>query len=217
MKNNKQIERNDKQGGGDRTDNRWNEFQKRIAVFQEAVERGFEPSQEEKNKILKSRAESLAKEEKRDEEDAVYLDVVEFLLAHEKYAFELTYIREVYPLKELTPLPGTPPFVLGIINYRGQILSIIDLKKFFDLPERGLTDLNRVIILNSEDMEFGILADEIIGTRSVPMKTIQPSLPTLTGIRAEYLKGVTGDRVVILDGEKILSDIKILVHEDIEP
>lgn len=165
----------------------------------------------EKAKVLKERARALAKEGVRVAEDESYLEVVEFMLAHERYALELTHIREVYPLKELTPLPGAPDFVLGIINVRGQILSIIDIKKFFELPEKGLTNLNQVIILESEEMEFGILADEILGTSSIPASTIQTSLPTLTDIREEYLKGVTGDRVVILDGEKILSDEKIVV------
>ena len=142
-------------------------------------------------------------------------EVVEFLLTPEKYAIELTYINDVCPLKDLRPLPGTPSFVLGIINIRGQIFSIIDLKKFFELPEKGLTNLNRVIVLSSDEMEFGILADAIIGVRAIPMNAIQPSLPTLTGIRAEYLKGVTEDRVVILDGEKILSDENILVHKEV--
>lgn len=169
------------------------------------------PSPEEKAKVLKARARALAKEGVRVEEDESHLEVVEFMLAHERYALELTHIRDVYPLKDLTPLPGTPDFVLGIINVRGQIISIVDIKKFFDLPEKLLTNLNRVIILQSDEMEFGILADEILGTRSIPEGNIQTSLPTLTGIRAEYLKGVTGDRVVILDGEKILSDEKIVV------
>jgi len=168
-------------------------------------------SSKEMTKVLKERAKILAKEPKGIEEDESYLEVVEFMLAHERYALELMHIREVYPLKELTPLPGTPDFVLGIINVRGQIISIIDIKRFFDLPEKGLTNLNQVIILQSDEMEFGILADEILGTKSIPASTIQASLPTLTGIRAEYLRGVTGDRVVILDGEKILSDEKMVV------
>jgi purine-binding chemotaxis protein CheW len=169
-------------------------------------------SSKEKAKVLKARARALAKEGVRVEEDESHLEVVEFMLAHERYALELTHIREVYPLKELTPLPGTPDFVLGIINVRGQILSIVDIKRFFDLPHKGLTNLNQVIILQSDKMEFGILADEILGTRSIPASDIQTSLPTLTGIRADYLKGVTGDRVVILDGGEILSDENMVVQ-----
>ena len=169
-------------------------------------------SSKEKARTLKERAKALAREPKGIEEDESHLEVVEFMLAHERYALELTHIREVYPLKELTPLPGTPDFVLGIINVRGQILSIVDIKRFFDLPEKVLTNLNQVIILQSDEMEFGILADEILGTRLIPASAIQASLPTLTGIRAEYLKGVTGDRVVILNGEKIVLDEKMVVQ-----
>ena len=168
-------------------------------------------SSKEKAGVLKARSKALAKAPKGIEEDGAYLEVVAFMLAHERYAIELTHIREVYPLKELTPLPGTPGFVLGIVNVRGQILSVIDIKRFFELPEKGLTNLNQVIILQSDEMEFGILADEILGTKSISVGNIQKSLPTLSGIRAEYLKGITGDRVVILDGEKLLADEKMVV------
>lgn len=168
-----------------------------------------------KEQILRIRAEELAREIATSELDTERIEVVEFSLAHENYAIELNYIREVYPLKELTPVPLTPPFVLGIINFRGQILSIIDLKQFFDLPDKGLTDSNRIIILHNEEMEFGILADEILGVRFIPTSRIQNNLPTLTGIREEYLKGITKDRVVVLNGEKILTDKKIIVHEEV--
>jgi purine-binding chemotaxis protein CheW len=165
--------------------------------------------------ILKKRAQVLARVPKGEGDGGECLEVVEFLLAYETYGIESSYIREVYPLKELTPLPGTPPFVLGIINVRGQILSVIDLKKFFDLPEKGLTDLNRVIIIQAEKMEFGILADAIHAIRHIPVREIQPSLPTLTGIRAEYLRGVTGDRLVVLNVAKILADPGLVVHEEV--
>ncbi len=88
---------------------------------------------------------------------------MKFLLTHENYGIESVYVREVHPLKELTPLPCTPSFVLGIINVRGQILSVIDLKKFFDLPAQEPTSLNKVIIFHNNRIEFGILADAVIG------------------------------------------------------
>lgn len=180
------------------------------------VDRSLEPAPREKKKILKARARTLAREPEPEEAAEEYLEVAEFLLAYETYAIETAYIREVYPLKELTPLPCTPPFVLGIINVRGQILSVIDIKKFFDLPEKGLADLNMVIILHGDGMEFGIMADKILGVKSIPLSAIQPSLPTLTDIRAEYLRGVTEERGIILDAKKILYDNRILVHEEVE-
>ena len=103
--------------------------------------------------------------------------------------------------------------MLGIVNLRGEILSVIDIKKFFDLPEKGLTDLNKVIVLESEDMVFGIVADAISGVRRILRTDIQPSLPTLTGIREDYLQGVTDERVVVLDAGKLLHDEKLIVNE----
>jgi purine-binding chemotaxis protein CheW len=141
------------------------------------------------------------------------LEIVEFTLASETYGIESAFVREVHPLKDFTPLPGVPAFVLGIANIRGQILSVVDLKKFFNLPEKGLGELNKVIIIRNNRMEFGILADVVLGTRSVPLDTIQAPPITVTGIGAEYLKGVTGERTIVLDAQKILENEKIIVNE----
>ena len=187
----------------------------RLEAAREAAERGWQPGPEETKEILKARARALAREAEAPQEAAEAIEVIEFVVARERYAVESAYVREIYPLNELTPLPCTPRFVLGIVNVRGQILSVIDIKKFFDLPEKGLSDLSKVVILRSEAMEFGVLADSIAGTRVLPVHELQPSLPTLTGIREEYLRGVTADRTVILDAGKLLSDPKIVVHEQV--
>lgn len=193
----------------------WSQVHRRLEASQAVLERGWVVKEEEKKEILHARAQALAREPKKKEEIEESIQVVEFLLAYERYGVESDFVREIYPLRELTPLPCTPPFVLGIVNVRGQILSVIDIKKFFDLPEKGLTDLNKVIIVQAGGIELGILADVILGIRSVPLRDLQPSLPTLTGIRAEYLAGVTKDRLVVLSVEKILSDKNIVVEEEI--
>ena len=194
----------------------WKEIHSRLEAAKTEFERGFQPTDEERDKILKVRAKIFSRELEAKGEKDEYVEVLEFLLAHEMYGVELKYVREVYPLKELTPIPAIPAFVLGIVNVRGEILSVIDIKKFFDLPEKGLTDLNKVIILHSADMEFGILADSIIGVRNILLSELKTSLPTLTGIREEYLKGVTKEREIILDGGKLLSDKSIIVNENVK-
>jgi purine-binding chemotaxis protein CheW len=194
----------------------WSAVYRRLEANRTAIERGVMPTPEDGQKLLRARAQALAREPEQDAAARGALEVAEFLLAYETYGVESSYVREVYPLKELTPLPCTPPFVLGIINVRGQILSVIDLKKFFDLPEKGLTDLNKVIVVHNATMAFGILADAILGVRSIPLDAIQPSLPTLTGIRAAYLKGVTSERLVILDASTLLGDSALIVLEEVE-
>lgn len=170
--------------------------------------------EENKKRILKERALVLAKPREKRSKDK-YIEILEFNLAHERYGIQSGYVLEVYPLNDYTQVPCTPDFVTGIINVRGQILSIIDIKKFFELPETGLTDLCKVIIIQNNEMKFGILADEILGVREIPCNEIQQSIPTLTGIRAEYLKGVTAGHLVILDAGKLLGDKKIIVHEEV--
>lgn len=193
----------------------WREIERRLEASHVAIERIWAPTAEDTLRILTERAQTLAREAVPAQVRDAAVEVIEFLLAHERYAVESAYVREVYPLEELASLPCTPTFVLGIINLRGEILPVIDIKKFFDLPEQGLTDLNKVIVLESKDRVFGILADAISGVCRIPRAGIQPSLPTLTGIRSDYLLGVTAERVVILDAEKLLNDEKLIVQEQV--
>lgn len=193
----------------------WHEVKQRLEKARVATEHVTSPDPETTKRILKARAQALGQEFAQAERIDTQLEVVEFVLAHERYAVELQYVRDVYPLEQLTPVPCTPAHVLGIVNLRGEILSVIDIKKFFDLPDKGLTDLNKVIVLDSGSMRFGILADAIIGVHAIPLTDIQASLPTLTGIRDEYLRGITPDRTVILDAGKLLADARIVVQQQV--
>ncbi|MGA2732443.1 MAG: chemotaxis protein CheW [Syntrophobacteraceae bacterium] len=191
----------------------WSAIHRRIEAINTSITKGFSPSPEDRKRILRARADFLARQPGR-EQAGDTLEVVEFILANERYGIESGYVREVYPLKDYTPLPCTPPFVIGLLNVRGRIISVIDIKKFFDMPGKGISDLNKVIIIHDYNMEFGILADSILGVQEIAVRDIQPPLPTLTGIREEYLRGVTGERTVILDARKLLADKKIIVHEE---
>lgn len=194
----------------------WQKLHACLEEAKRAVERASAPTVEHARRILRERARALAREREAEAPANDALQVIEFVVAEERYAVELHYVREVQPLKDLTPLPGTPPFVLGIVNIRGLVLSVIDIKKFFDLPDRGLTDLNKVIVVADGGMALGVLADRIAGTGSLATSSLQPSLPTLEGIREQYLKGVTGDRIVVLAADKLLSDPGIVVRQEPE-
>lgn len=164
--------------------------------------------------ILRARAQALARPPEHAPAVDTLLEVLEFRVAQERYAIETRHVGEVHPLLDLTPLPCTPTFVRGIVNVRGRILPVLDLKRFFDLPEPGLNDLHRIILVRGGDLEFGLLADDVVGVQSIPLESLQSSLPTLTGIRDDYLKGVTAERLVVLDVSRILTDPKIIVHDE---
>ncbi|MEW6127410.1 MAG: chemotaxis protein CheW [Acidobacteriota bacterium] len=190
----------------------WSKVHRRIAAAQQSLDANLSASAAQKKKILDERARALAMEA---EPDALVeeLEVLEFVLAYERYAVESAYIREVVPFQGLTPLPCTPPFVVGIVQARGQILSVINIKKFLGFPQTGIADLHKIIILHFENMEFGVLADDIIGARRLPTDQLQTSLPALIQMQEAYLKGITRDRVVVLDARKLLLSKNLLVNQ----
>ena len=165
--------------------------------------------------LLKNRAIAMAQEPEQKRETSTVTEIIEFILAAESYGIESAFVREVYPLKDFTPLPGVSPYIFGIINVRGQILPVVDLKKFFNLPEKGLGDLNRVIILCDDQMEFGILADMVHGTQQIELEDIRDVPSTVTGIGEEYLKGVTKERLIVLNAKRLLSDKSIVVNDEV--
>lgn len=168
----------------------------------------------DEKKLLKERAKEIAKPiEVLDEIPTFH--VIEFSLSNERYAIETSFVKEVLPVKDLMPIPFTPPFVLGVINIRGQIFSVLDLKKILNLPEKEEAKNDKVIIVSNNDMEFGIIADKIDGVSFVKYNSLQTSLAALTNTQNDYLMGVTKDRLIVLDIEKILSDKKIVVHDEI--
>ncbi|TAN09623.1 MAG: chemotaxis protein CheW [Chitinophagaceae bacterium] len=177
---------------------------------------GPTPPQPEALQILRARAQALARPPESELAPQASVEVLEFRLATERYAIETHYVREVQPLKNLTTLPCTPPFVLGIVNVRGRIVPVLDLRKFFDLPEQGLTDLHRVILVGGNDLEFGLLADMRVGVRSIALDSLQPAPATLSEIGAGYLMGVAAEGLVVLDMARILADPAILVHEEVK-
>jgi len=169
----------------------------------------------EKNEkeILKIRAQFYAKPVEETEKKINGFEVLQFLLAKEKYAFDIELVREVYSFADYSPIPCCPPHVLGVANVRGQMIPLVDLKRFFDIPQSDLPASKQAIIISLNGIELGILADEIVGLQCMDSKKIQPGLPTLTGMRGDFLTGIGEDQVVILDGRKILMNNSKALYE----
>jgi len=137
------------------------------------------------------------------------------VLASEHYGIETTFVKEILQIRELTHLPGTPPFLLGVFNIRGEICPVIDLKTLFSLPERGLAEFNKVIVIGNESMKFGIVTDAFVGSKEFQRISLLPPPPTFTGSGADYVLGVTPETVVVLDGGKMLADKNLVVNEQV--
>ncbi len=192
----------------------WRSVRETVARMGAASEATWIPAVAETKRILRRRAALLAVAEEG-EASGPTIAVVAFTLASECYCIEASYVREVRSLTELTSLPGTPPFVLGIVNLRGEIVSVVDIGSFFDLPRSGLTDRTKILVLSSAEMVFAIAADALPGTWQLRTSEIQPVPSTFTGVREKYLLGITGERLIVLDGARLLHDESIVVRQDL--
>lgn len=161
---------------------------------------------------LKRRASALATVIVSQEDDLEQIEVMPFQLASETYALETRFIRAVWPLTSYLPIPHTPPFVLGVANVHGEICSVIDLKVFFSLPSGGITNLNKLVILEQDNMFFGILADDVQGARLLGTKSLS-SAENWKGIDNTYITGITEERMIVLNAEHILNDKRLIVND----
>ena len=168
----------------------------------------------DKSRVLRERAELLAQVTTPDDDAAAAIQVLEFLLGPERYAVDTSSVREVNVLKEIMPVPRTPEFILGVISVRGRICSVVDLKRVFGLPPSEPGPEARAIVMANRTMEFAVRADEVVGMRHISTAALQTSLPTLAGARQKYLRGVTAERVAVLDAQRLLTDDALVVRDE---
>lgn len=162
--------------------------------------------------ILKERARITAREAES-KASGNSLMLVEFSLFPETYAIEAEFVKEVLTLKDITPIPGTPDFVMGVINFRGEIISVVNLKNLFGLKEKGLTEMNKVLLLRNEQMAFGLVADAIMGSKQTQWDELSEPPLTLSKTTADFVNGTMGNGTIVLSAERLLSSEKLTVNQ----
>lgn len=140
-----------------------------------------------------------------------------FRLSHEWYAVEISHLLEVMRVEQVAYLPSAPSYISGITSRRGNILSVTDLKKLFDLPMEVLTDHSRILIVASDRIETGLLADEVLRVVEIEQSRIEPPLSTLIPEKAQFIKGEFrfDDRLVtVLDIDAIITTTRARTEND---
>ena len=117
------------------------------------------------------------------------LQFIVFRLDREWYGVEITEVKRVIKVGKITYLPSSPEHIAGIVNLRGNILSVTDLKTIFSLPHDELTEKTRIIVIESGTLETGFLVDEVVESIEVPVSKMELTLPTLPAEGAKYIKG----------------------------
>jgi purine-binding chemotaxis protein CheW len=148
------------------------------------------------------------------------IKVIVFTLGEESYGVEVDKVRTIERIVSLTRVPKTPPFVKGVINLRGVVVPVIDLRGRFGLPETGFTDNTRFIIVNINEIEVGLIVDSASDVIDIDSDLIEDPPEIVGGIRAKYLRGVakmSDNRLLImLDLAEVLNKQEIVQLENIE-
>jgi purine-binding chemotaxis protein CheW len=141
------------------------------------------------------------------------IDVLEFELGRERIAVAACFVATVQALRVLTPLPRTPPHIRGIADVRGNLIAVLDLGLWLQLPRRGITQLDRLIVLQAQTRQIAVLADCVAGVRSLERARVRQydhgsgALSTVDGA------GSGGNRLLLVDVEHLLASSDLLqVH-----
>lgn len=180
----------------------WTEIRRRMELVELALSGREDMPPERIREVLKERARTLARPAALPVGGTV--EVVTFALANEVYAIESRYVVEVFRLHDLSPLPGARPPTFGVTAWRGEVLTIFDLRSVLALPVAALNDLDWVVVLGEERPAFGILADAVRGIATLTASGIGPPSEGLA-VNRDYLRGVTSDAVLVLDAQKLLT------------
>ena len=135
--------------------------------------------------------------------------IVAFDFADELYGVDIDQVSSILLLLPIMPLPRAPGFVLGLVNLRGSLLPLIDLRIKFGLGVNVLTESSRIVVLESEDLRVGMIVDRVWTLLRLPQDVFQPAPPGVAKIDTEYFKevcSVDNRLLIILNINKLLTE-----------
>lgn len=141
-------------------------------------------------------------------QDAELLQLVTFSIGDEEFGVEILKVQEIIRMLEITKVPKAPPFVEGVINLRGKVIPIIDLRKRFGMESRNHDKNTRIIVIEINAMIVGFVVDSVSEVLRLPANTVEPPPPVVAGLDSDYISGVgkLEDRLLImLDLNRLLS------------
>ncbi|MEE4357718.1 MAG: chemotaxis protein CheW [Desulfococcaceae bacterium] len=142
-----------------------------------------------------------------EEEDTMKDKYLTFRIGKEIYGIEIYYVIEIVGIQKITGVPDMPDYVKGVINLRGQIIPVMDVRCRFRMAEKEYNDRTCIIVVNMEDTGIGLVVDTVEEVTDIPAQEISPAPKIGKGKRNRYIRGMgkTGDEVkVILDVGKLL-------------
>ncbi len=140
------------------------------------------------------------------------LQLVTFTLRNEEYAVDILNVQEINRITEITQVPNAPFYVEGVINLRGKVMPVINLRKKFGLEDKETDDTSRIIIMDIQGVTNGLVVDAVSEVLRIPADIVEPPPPMSSDMSDKFIKGVAKleDRLIIL------IDIDMLLGEAVK-
>lgn len=128
------------------------------------------------------------------------VQVVSFRLGSEEYGVDISQVQEIIRMVEITHVPRAPHFMEGVINLRGQLIPIIDLRTRFSMPRAGHTKSTRIVVTEIGSKKVGIVVDSVSEVLNLPIEQVEEAPDMIAGVGTEYIQGVgkISNRLIIL-------------------
>jgi len=152
----------------------------------------------------------MASLETQKKETTELLQLVSFFIGDEEFGVDILYVQEINRMLQVTKVPNAPDFVNGVINLRGRVIPVIDLRLKFGMPKKEPDKNTRIIVMEVSGKTVGFIVDSVNEVLRIPKNVTEPPPELAMGINSEYIKSVgkLEDRLLILiDLEKILSKV----------
>jgi purine-binding chemotaxis protein CheW len=145
--------------------------------------------------------------------DGNIIQLVSFMLDDVEYGVDILAVHEILRLPEITRLPNTPKFIKGVINLRGNVIPVVDVRLRFGFLTAEVTDLTRIIVIETDDKQVGLLVDNVYQVVRIPETNVDPPSELIEGVSEIFIKGIgrLKDRLIV-----ILNMSNILFLEDKE-
>lgn len=161
-------------------------------------------------RILEERARQLARSSD-DDADTETAGLIVLAIGDERYGADMVAVQEIEPLQRLTPLPGTPAHWAGVVNLRGDMYPVLDLRRYLGLSGT-VADDPKVALVCDDGLSIGLMVDDVEEVRHVPVGDISPPVAH-GGARAEVVRGVTSDMLSVLDLHALVCDQSLVVED----
>jgi len=128
------------------------------------------------------------------------IQVVSFHLGSEEYGVDISQVQEIIRMVEITHVPRAPRFMEGVINLRGQLIPIIDLRTRFAMPRADHTKSTRIVVTEIGSKKVGIIVDSVSEVINIPLEQVEDAPDMIAGVGTEYIQGVgkVHERLIIL-------------------